>query len=116
MFPFHGVREPGESFYDPLSRLGTGALDVPGPVVQLPQVQLVRDQGAVVGAGKILLVGENQDDRVAGLVVFQDVPELLLGLGEPLLVRAVKDKDQCVIVLEVVAPEVPKCLEKKIYW
>jgi hypothetical protein len=55
--------------------------------------------------GQILLVGEDQKERVPELVLVQHSLELLTGLNNAIAIVAVNDEDDTLGVLEVMPPE-----------
>lgn len=55
--------------------------------------------------GKILLVGEDQEDGVPQLVLVQHALEFFPGLGDTVTIVGVDDENNALGVLEVVAPQ-----------
>jgi len=67
------------------------------------QAELIGDVGSVHGVGQILLIGENQEEGVAQLILTQHSCQLLLGLDDTFAVVAVHHEDEALRVLEIVA-------------
>ena len=84
---------------------GTRRLYIPPPVPEPVEAQLVGELRRVHGVREVLLVGEHQEHGVLELVLLEHVLELLVRLGDPLLVVGVDDEDEALGVLEVVSPE-----------
>ena len=55
--------------------------------------------------GKILLVGEDEEDGVTELILVQHALEFLAGLDDTVAIVAVDDEDDALGVLEVMSPE-----------
>ena len=55
--------------------------------------------------GKILLVGEDQEEGISELVLVQHSLELLASLNNTIAIVAVNDEDDALGVLEVMPPE-----------
>ena len=65
------------------------------------ETKLVGDLSGGHGVGKILLVGEDQEEGVSELVLVQHPLKLFPGLGDTLPVVGVDDEDDTLCVLEV---------------
>jgi len=99
------IGEPIEAFVETVPGSGARGLDVPIALTERVQTQLVCDLGCVHRLGKILLVGEDEEDGVPEFVLVQHPVELFLGLAHSLSVVAIHHEDQPLRVLEVVPPE-----------
>ena len=55
--------------------------------------------------GKILLVGEDQEDGVPQLILVQHALQLLTGLDDTVAIVGVNNEDDTLGVLEVMAPQ-----------
>ena len=77
----------------------------PGALPQAVQTQLVRNLSRVHRVRQILLVGEDQQERISQLVLVQHALQLLAGLNDTVTVVAVDDEDDTLSVLEVVPPQ-----------
>lgn len=55
--------------------------------------------------GKILLVGEDQEESISQLVLVEHALQLLTGLNDTVTIVAVDDEDDTLGVLEVMSPE-----------
>merc|ERR1711959_360252 len=75
------VAEPFETLVETVTGGGAGGLDVPGALPQAVQTQLVRNLGRVHRVRQILLVGEDQQERISQLVLVQHALQLLEGLN-----------------------------------
>ena len=69
------------------------------------QTQLVRNLSRVHRVRQILLVGEDQQERISQLVLVQHALQLFAGLNDTVTVIAVDDEDDTLGVLEVVPPQ-----------
>jgi len=69
------------------------------------ETKLIGDLGDGHGLRKILLVGEDEKDGVAELVLGEHLVELVVGLGDTLTIVGVDHEDETLSVLEVVPPE-----------
>lgn len=99
--PLEVGAQPLETLVETVTAGGTGGLDEPLTLSQAVQAELVGDLGSVHGVGQILLVGENEEQGVAELVLVEHALELLAGLRNTLSVVRVDDEDDTVGVLEV---------------
>ncbi len=70
-------------------------------VVERPLCDLARNRTY----GKILLVGKDQEDGVAELILVEHALEFLASLDDTVTIVAVDDEDDSLGVLEVVSPE-----------
>jgi len=62
---------PFETLVEAVSRRGARGLDVPGPLAERVEAELVGDLGGVHGVGQILLVGKDEEEGVPKLVLVQ---------------------------------------------
>lgn len=69
------------------------------------QTQLISDLGGVHCIGQILLVGEDQEERIPQFVLVEHALKLLAGLDDTVAIIAVDDEDDALRVLEVMSPE-----------
>ncbi|KAI7498797.1 ADP-ribosylation [Hortaea werneckii] len=102
------VAEPFETFVQTVTGGGASGLDVLFALGALPQAvetQLVRNLGRVHRVRQILLVGEDQQERISQLVLVQHALQLFAGLNDTVTVIAVDDEDDTLGVLEVVPPQ-----------
>lgn len=100
-----GSGEPLKTLVQTISRGGAGGLDVPTAMSQAVEAELVSDLGGVHGIRKILLVGKDQEDGVAELVLIEHALKLFAGLDDTVTIVAIDDEDDTLGVLEVVSPE-----------
>jgi len=99
------VSEPVETFVETITRSGASCLHVPLAVADVRQAELFSDLSDAHGLGEILLVGKDEEDSVAELVLSEHLVELVVCFSDTLTVIAIDDKDKALSVLEVVAPE-----------
>merc|ERR1719510_2402662 len=99
------VAKPVEAFVEAVTRGGAGCLDVPVSVSQAVKTQLVRDLCGVHGIWQILLVREDQQNRLPQFVLCKHSHQFLPCLPYSFPVIAVNDEDKSLGVLEVVAPQ-----------
>ena len=71
------------------------------------QPQLIRNLGSIHSIRQILLIGEDEQQRIPQLVLVEHALQLLAGLDDAVAVVAVDDEDDALRVLEVVAPQRP---------
>lgn len=76
-------------------------LDVPGALPEAVETELIGDLSGVHGVGKILLVGENEEESIAQFVLVQHPLELLTSFGHTLSIVRVNDEDDALGVLEI---------------
>lgn len=77
----------------------------PCPLPQTVQPQLIRNLSRIHRIRQILLVGEDQQQRVPQLILIQHTLQLLARLDNTVAIIAVDDEDDALRVLEVVSPE-----------
>lgn len=76
-------------------------LDIPRPLPETLEAELVGDLRGVHGVGQILLVSEDKEESVPELVLVQHPLELLSCLGNTFPVIRVDDEDDALGILEV---------------
>ena len=94
---------PLEALVEPVSGGGAGGLNVPLPLPEAVQAELVGNLGGVHGVGQILLVGKDQEEGVPQLVLVQHPLQLLARLNDTVAIVRVNNKDDALGVLEVCA-------------
>ena len=77
----------------------------PGTLPQAVQSELVCDLCGVHCVWQILLVGKDQEESVAELVLVQHALQLLASLDDTITIVAVDDEDDTLSVLEVMPPQ-----------
>mmetsp|Transcript_4866 Transcript_4866/g.14537 ORF Transcript_4866/g.14537 Transcript_4866/m.14537 type:complete len:215 (+) Transcript_4866:85-729(+) len=97
--------EPVQSLVETFPGFGDSGLNVPVPLLQGVETELVRDLGGVHGVRQVLLVGENQKHGVSQVVLVQHFVELVLVLVNTISIVGIDHEDQALRVLEVVPPE-----------
>jgi hypothetical protein len=100
-----GGSEPLKTLIQTITGRSAGGLNVPSTLAQAVETELVCDFGSVHGVGQILLVGENQENGVAQLILVEHALELLTGLNNTVTIVGVDDEDDTLGVLEVVPPQ-----------
>ncbi len=98
-------REPGEPFVESVARRRAGRLNVPVPISDPGQTQLLLDLVRLHGIRQVLLVGEDQDDCVAHLAVVNNAMQLLSSLVDPVAIRTVHYEDQALGAGVIVPPK-----------
>mmetsp|Transcript_888 Transcript_888/g.2773 ORF Transcript_888/g.2773 Transcript_888/m.2773 type:complete len:203 (-) Transcript_888:69-677(-) len=101
------AREPVETLVEAVARGGDRGLNVPLAVPQVLQAKLLAHICGRHRVRQVLLVGQDEEHRVAHLVLVQHLIELLLGVLDAVPVVAVHHVDEAVGALVVVAPERP---------
>ena len=92
---------PCEGWHTTLRVYADTNLDEPRPLPETVETKLVRDLSGVHGVGEILLVGENEEEGVAELILVEHALELLTSLGDTFPIVGVNDEDDTLRVLEV---------------
>lgn len=95
--------DPFETLVETVTARGARRLDVPLPLPERVQAELVGDLGGVHRVRQVLLVGKHEQDGVAQLVLVQHALEFLARLVDTVAVVRVDDKDDALRVLEVCA-------------
>lgn len=80
---------------------GWTCLDVPCSLTKALETQLVRDFRSIHRIGQILLVGEDEQERIAQLVLVEHPLQFLACLGYTFSVIRVDDENDTLCVLEV---------------
>merc|ERR1719411_1958805 len=96
--------EPVQAFVKTIARGGASRLDEPLPA-QIVQAQLLCHLGCSHRIWQILLVGEDQENRITHLLLVQHLGQLLTGIFGAVTIVAVDHIDDAVRACEVVAPE-----------
>ena len=76
-------------------------LDVPSPLPQSLELELVRNLGGVHGVGQILLVGKDEEEGIPQFVFTQHSLEFLACFGHTIAIVRVDDEDDPLGILEV---------------
>merc|ERR1712159_594229 len=71
---------------------GAGRLDVPAALAQRVQAELIGDLGRVHRIGQVLLVGEDEEDGLAELVLVEHAVELVARLAHAVAIVRVHTK------------------------
>jgi len=100
-----GVCKPLKTFVETITSSSASGLDVPGTLSEAVEAKLVGDLGGVHGIWQILLVGEDEEESIAELVLIQHTLQLLPRLNNTIAIVAVDDEDDALRVLEVMPPE-----------
>jgi hypothetical protein len=95
------AREPLETLVETVSRGGAGGLNEPLTLTEGVKAELVGDFCCVHGVGKILLVGEDEEECVAEFVFVEHALEFLACFADTLSVIGVDHEDDALGVLEV---------------
>jgi len=99
------VREPVKTLIETITRSGASSLHVPLTSADVVETKLVGDLSNRHGLRKILLVGKDEKDGVAELILSEHLVELVVGLGDTLTIVGIDHKDETLSVLEIVPPE-----------
>lgn len=89
-------------------------LNEPSSLPEAVEAKLVGDFSGVHGIGKILLVGKDEEEGVAKLILIEHALKLLAGLSYTLAIVGVDYEDDALGILEVWRPVrgrqlVPEC-------
>ena len=74
------------------------------------QAKLVGNLSRIHGVGQILLVGEDQEQRIPKLVLVQHSLQLFTGFDDTVTIVAVDHEDDALSVLEVMPPQRPNLI------
>merc|ERR550525_1992423 len=96
---------PVEAFVETVTAHSAGALDEPGAAADRVQAELISNFGASKCTWQVLLVGEDEKDGVAQLLLSEHLVELLAILFDTLTIVGVDDVDEALSVRVVVSPE-----------
>lgn len=96
---------PVKTLVEALGGGGAAALNEPVALAEGVEAELLGDVGGGHGVGEILLVGEDEEDSVAELILGEHLLELITGLADTIAIVGINNEDNTVGVLEVVAPE-----------
>lgn len=106
LFALEGVGEPVETVEETVSGGGAGGDDVPLAVVaKRLQTELLSNLSNSHSVGKILLVGQNENDGLTELILTQQLLQLQSGLIDTLAIVGINDVDDTLSVEIVVAPQ-----------
>mmetsp|Transcript_29082 Transcript_29082/g.62554 ORF Transcript_29082/g.62554 Transcript_29082/m.62554 type:complete len:221 (-) Transcript_29082:25-687(-) len=107
-----GLGQPVKTFVQTITGGRTGGLNVPLAVTELVEAQALGDLVHAHGVGKILLVGEDQEDGITQLILSEHAVQLVLGavlstrsIVDTLPVVGIDNEDDALGVLVVVAPQ-----------
>lgn len=100
-----GSGKPFETLVQTVTSGSASGLDIPWALPQAVKAKLVGNLGGVHGVWKILLVGKDQQDGVAQLVLVEHTLEFLAGLDDTVTIVAVDDEDDALGVLKVMSPQ-----------
>jgi hypothetical protein len=99
--------QPVQALVQPVASGSTAGLDVPLPVAQAMQTQLVSHLRGTHGVRKVLLVGEHEQDGFAQLVLVQHAVELVARGVDAVSVVGIYYEYKSLGVLIVVSPKRP---------
>merc|ERR1719453_817858 len=100
-----GGGKPVEALVQAVAGRRAGRLDVPVALAERVEAELVSDLGGVHRVGQVLLVGEDEQHRLAELVLVEHAVQLVAGLSDTVAIVGIDDEDDTLRVLVVVAPE-----------
>lgn len=98
-------RQPVETFEQTITGGSASGLDVPRALPQAGKAELIRNFGSVHGIRKILLVGEDEQEGVAELILVEHALEFFAGLDNTVAIVAVDYENDTLGVLEVMSPQ-----------
>jgi len=97
--------QPFETLVQTVTARGARSLDVPRSLAETVEPELVGNLSRVHRVGEILLVGKDQEERVAQLILVEHALQLLTSLGYTLAIVRVDHENDTLGILEVVPPE-----------
>ena len=105
LFALESVGEPVETVEETVSGSSASGDDVPLAVAERLQTELLSNVSNSHGVGKILLVGQDENDGFAELVLTQQLLQLQSGLIDTLAIVGIDDIDDTLSVEVVVTPQ-----------
>jgi hypothetical protein len=88
-------------------------LNEPSALPEAMEAEFVGDLSGVHSVGKILLVGEDEEEGVAELVLIEHALELLTGLGYTLAIVGIDYENNTLGILEVCRTHASVSLEEE---
>lgn len=101
------LRQPVETLVKALSGRGARALDEPVTLTKAVQAKLIRDLSRIHRVWQVLLVREDEQHRVAQLILVQHAVQFIARLADTVAIVGVHHEDHTLCVLEVVLPQRP---------
>mmetsp|Transcript_37923 Transcript_37923/g.88757 ORF Transcript_37923/g.88757 Transcript_37923/m.88757 type:complete len:225 (-) Transcript_37923:6-680(-) len=98
-------RQPIKTLVEAIARGRARRLDVPVALAQRMKAKLVRDLRGIHRVWQVLLVGEDEQDGLAKLVLVEHAVQLVPRLAHTVTIVRIDDEDDALRVLVVVAPE-----------
>lgn len=105
LLALESIGEPVETVEETVSGSGTSGDDVPLAVAEGLQTELLSDVRNSHRVGEILLVGQDENDGFAELILAQQLLQLQSGLIDTLAIVGIDDVDDTLSVEVVVAPQ-----------
>ena len=99
------VGQPVEALVQAVAGSGARRLDVPVALAERVEAELVGDLRGVHRVRQVLLVREDEQHRIAQLILVQHAVQLVARLAHAIAIVGVNDEDDALCVLVVVAPE-----------
>jgi len=105
--PLNVRAQPLQTLVQTVTAGRASCLDIPSPLPEPVQAQLVRDFCCVHRIGKILLVGEDEKEGVPEFVFVEHSLEFFTCFGDTIAIVGIDDEDDALGVLEVMPPKWP---------
>ena len=97
--------EPIQTLIETVGGSGAATLNEPNALTEGVEAELFLNFRSRHSIGKILFVGEDEENSVAEFIFREHLVELIAGLTDTFTIVRVNDEDDTVGVLEVVSPE-----------
>mmetsp|Transcript_34536 Transcript_34536/g.86823 ORF Transcript_34536/g.86823 Transcript_34536/m.86823 type:complete len:287 (-) Transcript_34536:180-1040(-) len=99
--------QPVEAFVHAVAGGGARRLNIPAPLAQRVEAELIGDLGNAQGVREVLLVGKHQQRGIAQLALVEHSVKLVARLPDAVAIVRINDHHEGLAVLEVVPPERP---------
>jgi len=97
--------KPLQTLVETISRGCTCGLNEPSSLPEAVETELIGNFSCIHSIGKILLVGEDEEEGVTELILIEHALKLLTGFGYTLAIVGVNHEDNSLSILEVMPPK-----------
>jgi len=97
--------QPFETLVKTVTASCASSLDIPGPLPQTMQTELIGNLRSVHSIRQILLVGEDEKESITELILVEHSLKFFASFRHTFTIVGIDDEDDTLCVLEVVPPE-----------